>query len=218
MALIVAGAVVLTWPDGARLDAVLPALAVLGACLAWAIDNNLTRRVSLGDATYIAMIKGLVAGAANMALALVAGAAVPSAVIALSAGVVGFISYGLSLGLFVIALRELGTARTGAYFSTAPFAGTVIAILFLNETVTIQLLIAGALMSLGVWLHLSEHHEHEHTHEIVEHEHEHEHDLHHQHDHPYPVSPGMRHAHRHRHESLTHTHPHFPDAHHRHDH
>jgi drug/metabolite transporter (DMT)-like permease len=218
MALIMAGAVVLTWPDEVRLDAVLPALAVLGACLAWAIDNNLTRKVSLGDATYIAMIKGLVAGVANMTLALVAGATLPSAVIALSAGAVGFISYGVSLAMFVIALRELGTARTGAYFSIAPFAGALLAIPLLNELLTWQLVSAGVLMAWGVWLHLTEHHEHEHTHETIEHEHEHKHDIHHQHAHPHTLNPGIRHTHWHRHDPLTHTHPHFPDAHHRHDH
>jgi drug/metabolite transporter (DMT)-like permease len=218
MALIVAGAVVLSWPGEARLGETLPALAVLGACLAWAIDNNLTRKVSLGDATFIAMTKGLAAGATNCLLALAAGANLPSAAVILAAGLLGLLGYGLSLVLFVVALRELGTARTGAYFSTAPFAGALIAVAFLGEAVTMQLLLAGALMGVGVCLHLTEVHEHEHTHEALEHEHEHEHDLHHQHGHPEPVPPGTRHTHRHRHEPVTHTHPHYPDAHHSHDH
>ena len=218
MAFIVAGAVVLSWPREAQLGDALPALAVLGACLAWAIDNNFTRKVSLGDATFIAMIKGLTAGATNLALALIAGAVLPSIEIVVAAGLLGVVSYGASLALFVIALRELGTARTGAYFSTAPFAGALIAIFFLGETVTIQLVAASVLMGIGVWLHLTERHEHTHNHNALDHEHEHTHDIYHQHFHPEPVSTGTRHTHPHRHEPNTHTHPHYPDAHHDHEH
>ena len=196
----------------------LPALAVLGACLAWAVDNNFTRKVSLGDALYIAMAKGLAAGITNLVLALLAGATLPPLAIGLAAGFLGLFSYGLSLVLFVVALRELGTARTGAYFSIAPFAGTLIAIAFLGEPVTTQLVVAGVLMVLGVWLHLTERHEHHHTHVPIGHEHEHAHDVHHQHSHAKPVPPGTRHGHWHRHERMTHKHPHYPDAHHRHDH
>jgi drug/metabolite transporter (DMT)-like permease len=218
MALIVAGAVVLSWPGEAEVGDMLPALAVLGACLAWGIDNNFTRKVSLGDALYISMAKGLAAGITNLTLALIAGAALPSPLVALAAGVLGLLSYGLSLVLFVVALRELGTARTGAYFSIAPFAGALIAIIFLGEPVTLPLIAAGALMALGVWLHLTEQHVHEHTHAPIEHEHEHTHDVHHQHSHAETVPPGTRHVHWHRHEHMTHKHPHYPDAHHRHDH
>ena len=118
--------------------------------------------------------------------------------------------------LFVIALRHLGTARTGAYFSTAPFAGTLIAVVGLGEPVTTQLLIAGALMALGVWLHVSERHEHTHEHQLLEHEHDHTHDDHHQHAHAVEVAPGIKHSHAHRHETMAHTHAHYPDAHHQH--
>lgn len=216
MGFIVAGALVLSWPSDAQLGDTLPALAVLGACHAWAIDNNFTRKASLGDATFIAMVKGLAASATNLVLALIVGAVLPSIEIVLAAGLLGLMSYGVSLALFVVALRELGTARTGAYYSTAPFAGALIAIIFLGEMVTIQLAIAGVLMAIGVWLHLTERHEHPHVHKSMEHNHEHTHDLHHQHVHSYPVAPGTRHSHLHRHESITHTHPHFPDAHHDH--
>ena len=137
------------------------------------------------------------------------------------AALLGFASYGASLTLFVIALRHLGTARTGAYFSVAPFFGTLLAILLLNEPVTPQLLVAGLLMALGVWLHLSEQHEHGHRHEALEHTHEHVHgelDDHHIHNHPGPVLAGTSHTHRHQHASIEHTHAHFPDAHHAHKH
>jgi drug/metabolite transporter (DMT)-like permease len=219
MALIVAGAALLSWPAEAGFEASLPALSVLGACLAWALDNNLTRKVSLADAGFIAMLKGLAAGTINLALAVtIGGAGMPEWSVVLAAAVLGFASYGLSLVLFVIGLRHLGTARTAAYFSTAPFAGAILSIPLLGEAVTPPLAAAGALMAWGVWLHLTEHHEHAHTHVALEHEHEHEHDAHHQHEHPYPVAPGVRHTHAHHHDPITHTHPHYPDAHHRHEH
>ena len=218
MVAIVSGAAILSWPREARIGELLPALAVLGACLAWAIDNNLTRRVSLADADFIAMVKGLSAGSVNLALALLAGAAFPAPLVVGASMLLGFFSYGLSLALFVTALRHLGTARTAAYFSVAPFAGALIAILALHDPVSWQLVLAAALMGIGVWLHVTERHEHQHAHEAIEHSHEHEHDAHHRHEHAEAVPPGARHAHWHRHEPLTHVHGHYPDAHHRHRH
>ena len=220
MLAIVAGALVLSWPGDVPLAAGGPALAVLGACLAWAIDNNLTRKVSLTDASFIAMLKGLAAGATNLALALWLGAAWPSAGTVLAAALLGFLSYGASLVLFVIALRHLGTARTGAYFSVAPFFGALLAVVLLGETVTPPLLMAGALMALGVWLHLTEQHAHDHVHAPQEHAHEHRHDEHHQHAHDNEgaIDRNTRHSHAHRHLPMKHSHRHFPDGHHRHEH
>lgn len=224
MLAIALGGVVLVWPqsDGALTWAgAWPALAVLGACLAWAIDNNLTRKVALTDASFIAMTKGLVAGLSNLLLALAAGAAWPTWPQVAAAGLIGFASYGASLVLFVIALRHLGSARTGAYFSVAPFIGAAAAIVGLGESLTPSLLLAVGLMALGVWLHLTERHEHEHAHEAMAHAHEHLHgdgDPHHDHEHDEPVAAGTRHSHWHQHDRLVHSHPHFPDAHHQHTH
>lgn len=217
MAVILVGAVILSWPGQVEFAGVWPALAVLGACVAWGIDNNLTRKVSLSDATWIASVKGLAAGSVNLALALSIGAKFPHLANVAGAMAVGFFAYGVSLALFVVGLRHLGTARTGAYFSIAPFLGTVLA-LAMGEPVTLPLLIAGVLMAFGIWLHLTERHVHEHTHEAMGHEHEHEHDEHHQHEHDHPVQPETKHCHYHRHDRLTHTHAHFPDMHHRHRH
>lgn len=217
MLAIVAGAVVLSWPGEARFGDAWPALAVLGACLAWAIDNNLTRKVALNDAAWIATVKGLSAGTVNLLLALWGGSMLPSAPALASGLVLGLAAYGISLALFVVGLRHLGTARTGAYFSVAPFFGAVLAVVALAEPVTPTLLVAGALMALGVWLHLTERHEHLHEHKALEHEHEHEHDLHHEHHPPGEIHPA-RHTHRHRHTPMTHSHEHFPDEHHRHSH
>lgn len=218
MAIIVAGALVLAWPGEARFGALWPALAVLGAGLGWALDNNLTRKVALADATWIAACKGWAAGVVNLGIAALVVDRWPSAATVAAAVVLGWACYGLSLVLFVVALRQLGTARTSAYFSVAPFVGALIALPLLGEALTLRLLSAGALMALGVWLHLTEKHRHEHTHEVIEHAHEHVHDLHHQHGHEVPVAAQVRHTHRHRHAALTHQHAHFPDAHHQHGH
>lgn len=226
MMMIVAGAVVLSWPNKAETlsasMAIGPSLAVLGACVAWALDNNLTRKVSLADATWIACIKGLTAGVTNLVLAFVftRDLAAPPIVSIAAALAVGCLAYGVSLSLFVVSLRHLGTARTGAYFSIAPFFGAALSVLLLHETLSLQLIVAGGLMALGVWLHLTEHHRHRHTHEPLEHEHEHMHDEHHQHGHDPADLPGGqgKHTHRHRHDPVTHDHEHYPDAHHRHHH
>lgn len=223
MLAIVAGALVLSWPDAGRVEfaSVWPTLAVLGACLGWALDNNLTRKVALSDASWIAMVKGLCAGTTNLVLALSLGLAWPNWGVVASAALLGFFSYGASLTLFVLALRHLGTARTGAYFSVAPFFGALLALLLLDEPLTRALLLGGGLMAIGVALHLTERHEHTHAHTAMEHEHEHQHgvgDDHHAHGHEEPIAPGVRHSHRHSHADMTHSHAHFPDAHHQHSH
>ena len=221
MAAIVAGGLVLAWPGQVGAVAWLPALCVTGACVAWAIDNNLTRKVSLNDASWIAMVKGLTAGATNLVLALALGATWPPLPVIGASALLGFASYGASLMLFVIALRELGTGRTGAYFSVAPFFGALLAIVFLGDALTPQLLAAGVLMAIGVALHLSERHQHPHRHRPMGHAHAHVHgagDEHHAHVHLPSVAAGTRHSHPHEHVELEHRHPHFPDAHHRHGH
>ena len=178
----------------------------------------MTRKVSLADPLRIVELKGLVAGPFNVALGLWAGASLPASPILLLAGITGFFGYGVSLVLFVIALRHLGAARTGAYFTTAPFLGAVVSVIALGDTVTLGLFLAGGLMGLGVWLHLTEHHEHEHVHELMSHAHPHLHDEHHQHEHSPQDPPGEPHTHRHDHRWLKHAHPHTPDTHHVHRH
>ena len=220
MLAIVAGGLVLSWPSG-TVDAgsgwIGPAAIGL-ACLCWAIDNNLTRRVSASDALYIASSKGLVAGAVNCSLAVLLGSALPPLDTAMLAMVVGLLGYGISLVMFVLALRGLGTARTGAYFSTAPFAGAVLSLVVLGDDTSASYWLASGLMALGVWLHLTERHEHEHVHEELDHAHRHVHDAHHRHPHHFPWDGHEPHDHQHRHAPLRHSHPHYPDIHHRHGH
>jgi drug/metabolite transporter (DMT)-like permease len=214
MLAIVVGAAVLSVPYGIELGTPLPALAILGACVCWGLDNNLTRKVSLNDPTWLAAVKGAVAGPVNLVLALLLGARFPGALTLAGSLALGFVAYGVSLVLFIHALRGVGTARAGAYFAVAPFVGAVVSVI-MGERITWSLLVAGALMGVGVWLHLTERHEHEHTHLAVEHTHLHAHDAHHQHEHAEPVPAGTWHTHRHTHEPVTHAHEHYPDAHHR---
>ena len=192
---------------------VWPSLAILGACLCWGIDNNLTRMISLTDATWLAAVKGGVARPVNLVIALLLGAALPAVPAMLGAMSVGLVAYGVSLVLFIVAMRHLGTARAGAYFSIAPFFGAALAVA-LGAAVTVPLVIAAVLIAVGVVLHLTERHEHPHTHSAVTHDHAPVHDEHHQHTHATPVAAGTRHAHEHTHDDLTHEH--YPDAHHRH--
>jgi drug/metabolite transporter (DMT)-like permease len=218
MLAIVAGGVLLSVQHMGLSGFSVGALAIVGACLCWAIDNNLTRPISGSDPVQIAGVKGAVAGCINIAIALAAGQHFPAPLQLLGAGVLGLAGYGVSLVLFVLALRSLGTARTSAYFSTAPFLGACLALLLFDEHPGIAFWAAGGLMLLGVWLHVSERHEHEHVHEAMTHDHRHRHDEHHQHDHDFPWDGKEPHTHPHTHEPLRHSHPHYPDLHHRHKH
>ena len=218
MVCIVLAGALLSWSERPEFGVPWGPLAIMAACLCWAIDNNLTRKVSASDAVQIACLKGLVAGSVNLAIALSLGQSVPPWPTVATAGAVGLCGYGVSLVLFVLALRHLGTARAGAYFSAAPFAGAIISMLIFSEQPGLAFWCAAALMGIGLWLHLTELHAHEHQHVALEHDHVHSHDEHHQHEHDAGVDAGEPHAHPHRHAPLIHSHAHYPDIHHRHDH
>jgi drug/metabolite transporter (DMT)-like permease len=218
MLLIVIAGGLLSWEQVPVLGVPWGALAIVGACLCWAIDNNLTRKVSASDALQIACVKGLVAGSVNLAIALAMGFVAPDVLTILMTGLVGFCGYGLSLVMFVLALRHLGTARTGAYFSAAPFVGAAVSLVMFGEMPGPLFWTAAVLMGGGIWLHLTETHEHTHVHLPMEHVHAHVHDIHHQHEHDFAWDGTSPHAHPHRHDLLEHAHAHYPDIHHRHDH
>jgi drug/metabolite transporter (DMT)-like permease len=218
MIAITAGCAVLSWAGEEPFLISCGSLAVIAACFAWGIDNNLTRKVSHGDPVEIAALKGLVAGGVNTAIALTVGAEIPGPLAILASAWVGLLGYGVSLMFFVLSLRHLGTARTGAYFSLAPFVGALIAILILGEGISPSFLAGAAFMGIGVWLHLTECHEHDHPHDGFEHDHNHMHDKHHRHNHDDLVHDDEAHYHLHVHGEALHHHPHYPDIHHRHEH
>ncbi len=217
--LILAGGILLSIPHGRSVVVSPGALLIAAACFCWGIDNNLTRRISGNDPFQIAMWKGLTAGVVNTGIALLfLRASFPGINVWGGAAVIGFFGYGLSLVLFVQALRSLGTARTSAYFSIAPFAGAALSFAIGQGSLDWTFLLAGIFMLAGVWLHITERHEHSHVHLSTEHEHLHVHDEHHQHEHGPDEPLGEPHAHRHSHARLVHSHPHYPDIHHQHEH
>ncbi len=219
MVLIVGGGALLAWPRAHAPGTPLTgAASVAAACACWAVDNNLTRKVSAGDALFIAAAKGVAAGVTNIALALAFGAQMPPPGLAAAAMTLGFLGYGASLVLFIIALRGLGSARAAAYFSTAPFVGAALAVSVFGEPVSWSFWVTAALMVAGVALHLTELHEHEHAHEALIHSHTHRHDAHHQHEHEFDWDGREPHTHLHTHLPIVHRHPHYPDVHHRHGH
>ena len=222
-AVMLGAGLLLTWRPGEELQFSPAALAIGGACLAWALDNNLTRNISSADPVRTAMVKGFVAGAANLALAASVGAFRPPGEAIFAALALGALSYGASLALYIVAQRHLGSARTGAHFATAPFIGAAFALIVFNEGSSTAFWVSLSLMVVATSLLITERHAHRHRHERLVHEHAHVHDQHHHHPHPpgdapVPGHEGEPHTHRHEHQPMAHTHPHLPDLHHRHEH
>jgi len=215
---VVAGALVLAYDSGDLHAHWIGVLAIAGACTSWAIDNNLTQRLSLRDPIVVVRIKVLGAGVCTLGLALVMGQRLPKETVLVPALLVGVVCYGVSLVLDVYALRLLGAAREAAFFATAPFVGALVAIPLLGERPDVSHLLSAVLMGGGVFLLLRERHGHLHVHEEVEHDHAHVHDGHHRHKHAVPGPATEPHAHPHRHAPVVHDHPHLPDLHHRHRH
>jgi drug/metabolite transporter (DMT)-like permease len=195
-------------------------IGILAACLLWGLDNNLTRIASGTDPLTIVCAKGLGAGTVSLALAAAVGERSPSVGLAIVALTLGGISFGLSVGLFARALRDLGAARTSAWFGTAPFFGVALSWLTLREPLGLEFFVALPLMGVGAVALLAERHRHVHHHPEVVHDHAHTHDDgHHDHLHESQDLPADGwHSHPHRHAPMTHDHTHTPDLHHRHEH
>jgi len=215
---IVAAAAVLGLGGGESKADLVGVLCIAAACLCWAVDNNLTQRLSGRDPFAIVRVKAAVAGGVNLVLALALGASVPAATAVVGALVLGGAAYGISVVLDAYALRWVGAARESAYFATAPLFGVATAIIVLGESITTAEAAAIAVMGAGVYLLVTERHRHAHTHVPIEHDHRHRHDDGH-HDHVHPDGGIVaEHSHPHEHVATTHNHPHVSDAHHRHDH
>jgi drug/metabolite transporter (DMT)-like permease len=214
--LVVLGALLLSYQPGSLGGGVLGVMAIVGACLSWAIDNNLSQRLSLRDPTAVVLLKTAGAGLTSLALALATGHTLPTPTFLVGGVVVGSLGYGASLICVMFALRYLGAAREAAWFSTAPFIGAAIAIPIFGLLPTAAEWLGMALMISGIFLLVRERHSHVHSHEPIEHDHSHVHDEHHQHEHEGPVAEP--HSHPHRHDPIIHEHPHVSDLHHRHRH
>lgn len=220
MVLIVSGCLTLSLNSAASsgADTLLGFSLISLACLSWSIDNNVTRSISHLDPILIAAFKGLIAGAVNLTLGYLIGEKITWNIQIIQVGILGFLGVGVSLVSFIVSLGSIGTSRTGAIFSTAPFIGSLLSIVFLKESISVPFTVALVLMFGGIWLHLSEDHQHEHTHTELSHSHDHTHDEHHQHEHSDGDSNDVPHNHRHTHKPITHSHAHFPDIHHQHEH
>ena len=216
--LMVAGGVVLVIEQGALGQVQLwGLLAVMLATVAWGVDNTLSRGVASRDPGQVVLVKSALGAMCTGALACLFGESTPLAVTAIGLVIIGATGYGLSLRFYLLAQRIFGAARTGSVFAFAPFIGAVGAFALGDRSGSALMVMAGALMMLGVLLHLMEAHAHEHTHDPLEHEHSHRHDDGH-HDHVHELMPTVPHNHRHKHEPVTHSHAHVPDAHHGHSH
>lgn len=220
LVVVVAGCALSTWvAGGATTHTLFGPLAVTAACLCWAIDNNLTQRLSLKDPLAVVCVKGLGAAPIAYAIARATHSASPWPPLGVVGGALalGAVSYGASLALYVRATRTLGAARTGVFFAAAPFVGAALAIPIAGEPPSLRVAGAALLIAAGVALLLTEQHGHRHRHEPLDHEHLHVHDEHHQHAHRGDEGPEP-HAHPHHHEPIEHAHPHASDVHHRHKH
>lgn len=211
--------ILLSWDNSGQWGISPGALGILAACVLWGIDNNLTRNISAKDPLMIVLVKGLGAGSFSLVLAFILGNAFPGLTVVLGALLLGSLSYGLSIVLFIRAMRGLGAARTSALFGTAPLAGVALSLLLFRDSPSSLFFIALPLTLVAMFLLLREQHGHLHIHEAITHEHRHRHDDgHHTHDHPGMTSPSLTHSHVHTHQRLEHEHPHLPDIHHRHSH
>lgn len=216
MILIIVGCTSLSLGSGGGHTSGWGVLAIVGACLCWALDNNLTRMIAASDPVFISMVKGCVAGSVNIVIAISLGGKFPAFSLVLAVALIGLICYGISLIAFILALRQVGTARTAALFSIAPFFGAMIAITFFGEPATPRLLLAAFSMGIGVLLLLTESHRYSHHHEWLVHEHRHTHDEQHRHEHDHAAKIVEPHCHLHEHEPLALAH--YPELHHRHSH
>jgi drug/metabolite transporter (DMT)-like permease len=216
-ATIILGGVLLSVQPGHVGGSWIGALEITAACLSWAIDNNLTQRVSLRDPLAVARIKTLAAGSCVLVIALwQRTGAIPGATNVVYAGTVGALCYGVSIVFDVKALRVLGAARESAYFATAPFVGALLSVVIFRDLPNSSELAGVTLMIIGVVMLVRERHGHLHAHEDILHEHLHVHDDHHQHQHDSLVTEP--HSHPHEHAGLVHEHEHVSDVHHRHSH
>jgi drug/metabolite transporter (DMT)-like permease len=220
VALLLVGAGILGWAPGGLAADTTGMLAIAGACLAWAVDNNVTERLSLKDPLALTQVKSLSGGFVNAAIALALSQRWPSWQLTGASLGLGALSYGASLVLFILAIREIGAARQSALFAAAPFAGALASIPVLGESLSLRQGVAGLVIAGGVALLSFARHGHRHAHDRLFHEHVHTHDSHHQHSHGPQDGPigAEPHSHPHEHEPLEHDHPHLPDAHHRHRH
>ena len=217
IALITVSSIILSVDDLSSLSFSIGSVFVLLACVSWGLENNCTRMLSLKDPLQIVVVKGLGSGLGALIITFAIKEYSYNVTYILLTLLLGFVAYGMSIYLYIKAQRELGAARTSAFYAAAPFIGVIIAWVVLSEPITMTFLVALSIMLLGTYYAVSEDHKHSHTHLEEHHEHKHSHtDGHHTHTHEGEVP--HEHSHAHTHETVQHVHGHLPDLHHRHTH
>lgn len=215
--LITISSIILSMSDMNSLSFSFGSLFVLLACLSWGLENNCTRMLSLKDPMQIVVIKGLGSGLGSLIIAFSTQVITKDWLYIFYTLILGFVAYGMSIFLYIKAQRDLGAARTSAFYATAPFIGVLVSWLVLQESISTSFIIAFCIMLLGSYFAVSEQHQHLHLHEVVTHEHKHNHhDGHHNHRHLYGLK--KEHSHEHTHDGIEHSHVHLPDLHHKHSH
>ncbi|AFV01727.1 Permease of the drug [Dehalobacter sp. UNSWDHB] len=213
--LITASSMLLSLKDIQGLSFSAGSIFVLLACLCWGLENNFTKMLSLKDPMQIVVIKGLGSGTGSLLIAFVTKQMTADYSYILFTLILGFFAYGLSIFFYVRAQRDLGAARTSAYYAVAPFIGVGLSFIVAKEPITNNFIIAAILMIFGAYYAAREKHDHQHSHEVLCHEHRHHHgDGHHTHVHGDFTSG--EHSHPHEHETIEHAHHHAPDMHHKH--
>ena len=214
--LVTLASILLSLEPGGTLRFDQGSLLVLGACLCWGFENNCTRKISHKSSQEIVVIKGCFSGLGSFLIALLLGERLPGLGFVVAALGLGFVSYGLSINCYILAQKDLGAAKTSAYYSLAPFLGVAFSLVLLGERPALRFYLALAIMALSAVLmardsvKLQHSHPHQHTHT-----HPHRHgELVHTHPHTHTHS----HLHAHLGDPEDHTHPHgdLPDHHHSH--
>lgn len=215
--LVTVASVILSFEGAGSFEFNTGSLFVFGACLCWGVENNCTRMISNKSSIEIVVIKGTFSGLGSLLVALMIGESIPAVPWIMCILLLGFVAYGLSIYFYVMAQKDLGAAKTSAYYSIAPFLGVAFGMLFLGERPAIQFYVALAVMIVSTYFmikdtielqHTHEHthtHTHEHSHGDTVHTHEHTHTHTHIHAHG---EDSDNHEHKHEHLAMSHEHQH----------
>ena len=215
--LITLSSILLSLQDVSSLTFSVGSIFVILACISWGFENNCTRMLSLKDPLQIVVVKGFGSGIGSLIIYFTINELSFNLIYIALALLLGFVAYGMSIYLYIRAQRDLGAARTSAFYATAPFIGVIISWIVLREPVTLTFMMALLIMLIGTYFAVSEDHKHSHLHWTESHEHKHNHDDgHHNHHHENEIIG--EHSHAHTHEEIEHVHGHLPDLHHRHTH
>ena len=180
-------------------------LFVILATCCWGLENNCTRKISEKSTYQIVLLKGIFSGGGAFVIAVLLGEKIPEMKYIVMIMLLGYVSYGLSIFLYIRAQRNLGAAKTSAYYAVAPFVGSFLAFAVNGEKLAVEYFVGLAFMFIGtafvVYDTMIKNHLHGHMHTIV-HTHNgvtHTHVIMHTHEH---YHFGNEEFHHHKHEDF----------------